>query len=235
MHARDTVRYLEQMATWQELARMLAHEIKNPLTPIEVLVGSLARGYESKTPAEFAAQLDDTRRIVGEELQHLQATVNRFGEFARLPQVELADVDLAEVLRQHLGSLCDPVEPRAWTLRAPPRAPARVDVTLFRQVLANLLRNAREANPGSAVRFEVTLERAGSWWRLVIANDGVAVPPALAPRIFEPYVSSGASKENMGLGLAIVKKIVLEHGGEIRHESRGDHPEFVIMLPTVDS
>jgi signal transduction histidine kinase len=227
---RDTVRYLEQMATWQELARMLAHEIKNPLTPIEVLVSALPRGHSAKSREEFAAQLDETRRVIGEEIHHLQATVNRFSEFARLPRVERVDVDLAELLRSQ-WRLIEPGDPDDHALRVPDRAPARLDPALFRQVLANLVANGREANPKRKPRFTITLERQPSTWRLVVSNDGAPVPAALAPRIFDPYVSGHSSKDNMGLGLAIVKKIVLEHGGDIRHEERDGHPQFVITLP----
>lgn len=229
--ARDTLRYLEQMASWQELARMLAHEIKNPLTPIEVLVSALPQGHRTRSAAEFEAQLEETRRVIGEELQHLKSTVNRFSEFARLPQVELAHVDLAALLRTQLSSLVETEARDGLSLQLPPSAPARIDPTLLRQVLANLVRNAREANPGTRLHFTVTLERQARAWRLAVANDGVPVTAGLAPRMFDPYVSAHANKDNMGLGLAIVKKIVLEHGGDIRHEERDGTPCFVITLP----
>ena len=86
---------------------MLAHEIKNPLTPIEVLVTSLTKVFQGKSPQEFLAHLDETQRMVGEELQHLKATVNRFSEFARLPQVELLRVDLAEVIARQIKALTE--------------------------------------------------------------------------------------------------------------------------------
>ena len=100
---RDRVRYLEEMSSWQELAKMLAHEIKNPLTPIEVLVTSLSKAYLGKSREEFLAHLEETQVMVGEELHHLKATVNKFSEFARLPQVQLADVDLPVLEKKELG------------------------------------------------------------------------------------------------------------------------------------
>jgi nitrogen fixation/metabolism regulation signal transduction histidine kinase len=107
---RDRVRYLEEMSSWQELAKMLAHEIKNPLTPIEVLVTSLSKAYLGKTQQEFMAQLESTQAMIGEELQHLKSTVNKFSEFARLPQVQLSDMGLGlaivkKVVLEHGGEI----------------------------------------------------------------------------------------------------------------------------------
>jgi nitrogen fixation/metabolism regulation signal transduction histidine kinase len=228
---RDRVRYLEEMSSWQELAKMLAHEIKNPLTPIEVLVTSLSKAYLGKNQQDFMAQLESTQAMIGEELQHLKSTVNKFSEFARLPQVQLGDVDLAELLRRQLAVIPE-LGGADFELRVPEGpVPGQIDVTLFRQVLANLIRNGIEANPGHRVRFTLTLERLETGSSLTVANDGTPVPADIAPRMFDPYISSKTGRDNMGLGLAIVKKVVLEHGGEIRYRERDQHPEFVITLP----
>jgi signal transduction histidine kinase len=230
---RDRVRYLEEMSSWQELAKMLAHEIKNPLTPIEVLVTSLSKAYLGKTQQEFMAQLESTQAMIGEELQHLKSTVNKFSEFARLPQVQLSDVDLAEVIRRQLAVIPE-LGGADFELRVPEGpVPARIDATLFRQVLANLIRNGIEANPERRVRFTLALERFEAGSSLTITNDGTPVRADIAPRMFDPYISTNTGKDNMGLGLAIVKKVVLEHGGDIRYRERGQHPEFVITLPRV--
>lgn len=232
---REKVRYLQEMSSWQELARMLAHEIKNPLTPIEVLVTSLSKAFVGKPQQEFLAHLEQTQRMIGEELQHLKATVNKFSEFARLPQVQPAEVDLAETIGRQLEALADPgvAELR---LRAPQqRMVARVDVALLRQVLSNLVRNGIEANPGRRVHFTMTLDRQPASILLRVENDGAPVDAGISSRMFDPYISTKSGKDNMGLGLAIVKKIVLEHGGDIRYEERDAHPQFVISLPAVDA
>jgi len=230
---RDKVRYLEEMSSWQELAKMLAHEIKNPLTPIEVLVSSLSKAYLAKGQREFLAHLSDTQAMIGEELNHLKSTVNKFSEFARLPQVQLAEVDLPETIELQLKPLAASIENADIRWRTPAVACPRVrlDVTLFRQVLANILRNGVEANPGRQITFDIVLEVVGGRLILRIANDGVAVPTELAGRMFDPYVSAKSGKDNMGLGLAIVKKIVLEHGGEVRYSESDGAPEFIIELP----
>ena len=229
---RDRVRYLEEMSSWQELAKMLAHEIKNPLTPIEVLVTSLSKAYLGKSREEFLAHLQETQVMVGEELHHLKATVNKFSEFARLPQVQLVEMDLVEFIGRLVKALPDLGSRADLELHLPQdKVPVRIDATLFRQVLANLIRNGIEANPERRVKFSLDIEKHAAATMLRVGNDGVPVDPAIAPRMFDPYISSKSGKDNMGLGLAIVKKIVLEHGGDIRYEERGQHPEFVITLP----
>lgn len=231
---RDRVRYLQEISSWQDLARMLAHEIKNPLTPIEVLVTSLSKVFQGKSPQEFLAHLDETQRMVGEELQHLKATVNRFSEFARLPKVELATVDLGEVIAHQLKALGDLISRADVDLRVAAALQARIDVTLFRQVLANLLRNGIEANPGRRVRFTIDTQPLPRGVAIRVANDGMPVPPEVVPRMFEPYFTTKSAKDNMGLGLAVVKKIVVEHGGEIHYEGDGG-PRFIITLPAASA
>ena len=215
---------------------MLAHEIKNPLTPIEVLVTSLSKAYLGKSREEFLAHLQETQVMVGEELHHLKATVNKFSEFARLPQVQLAEMDLVEFIGRLVKALPDLGSRADVELHAPQeKVPVRIDATLFRQVLANLIRNGIEANPERRVRFRLSIEKHAAAAVLRVGNDGVPVDAAIAPRMFDPYISSKSGKDNMGLGLAIVKKIVLEHAGDIRYEERDRHPEFTITLPLVSN
>lgn len=231
---REKVRYLQEMSSWQELARMLAHEIKNPLTPIEVLVSSLSRSYLQKTEPEFREQLARTESMINEELAHLKNTVNRFGEFARLPQVVATEQEVPAILAQQattLSSFFDAAgiefRDRAGAVRA------RIDSTLLRQVLTNIVRNGIEANPQRTVRFVIDLTCSAHQVEITVTNDGAPVSPEIAPRIFDPYVSSKIGNNNMGLGLAIVKKIIIEHGGEIAYREQAGQPAFVIALPRV--
>ncbi len=233
MRHRDRVRYLEEMASWQELARMLAHEIKNPLTPIEVLVTSLSRAYAGKPEAEFRRQLEQTQKMIAEELQHLKNTVSKFSEFAALPPVHLAEEDLPGLLTRLIGAIQLGLDAADIEIRAPAKLPARVDATLLRQVLTNIIRNGLEANPGKRVKFTLDVSVRDGPITLAIANDGPPVPVELAGRIFDPYVSAKSAKDNMGLGLAIVRKIVIEHGGEITYTEREGHPVFTLSLPAV--
>jgi signal transduction histidine kinase len=231
---RDRVRYLEEMSSWQEMAKMLAHEIKNPLTPIEVLITSLSKSFSKKSAEEFREQLAQTEKMIGEELGHLKNTVVKFSEFARLPQVALVDTDVEKTLSHHASSLAQAldadIEVRTETAEA---VRAGLDATLFRQVMANIVRNGIEANAGRRVRFIVILSANAGNASVLIENDGLPVPADLASRVFDPYVSSKPGDQNMGLGLAIVKKIVIEHGGEIEYVEREGRPGFLITLPRV--
>jgi signal transduction histidine kinase len=234
LEQREKVRFLGQMASWQELARMLAHEIKNPLTPIEVLVTSLTGSYTTLSPAEFTQQLQQTTLMIGEELQHLKHTVGRFSDFARLPQANLIETDPVGVIERCLPWLeatCSGAQLRLDRTGLSPTTRVRMDATLFRQVLLNIIRNGVEANPDQKVVFCIDVTDTDTAVRITIANDGVPVPAELAEYLFEPYVSGKATHENMGLGLAIVRKIIVEHDGEISYALISGSPRFTIFLP----
>jgi signal transduction histidine kinase len=233
---RQKVRYLEEMASWQDLARMLAHEIKNPLTPIEVLVTSLSKAYSSKSSSEFRDLLDQAQTMIVEEIGYLKNTVNKFGEFARLPSAHLVEEDVSSAVARIVKAVAasiDTAELRVSEQPSPLQARARIDVALFRQVLTNIVRNGVEANPDRRVGFDLQLVATEDSLVLSIANDGQLVPSDLVGRMFDPYVSGKSNKENMGLGLAIVKKVVIEHGGEITYRETDGRPTFVIVLPRV--
>jgi signal transduction histidine kinase len=230
---REKVRYLQEISSWQELARMLAHEIKNPLTPIEVLVSSLRKAHEQLSPAEFATRLMHTQTMIAEELQHLQQTVNKFSDFARLPQVQPERVELVCVLRTQLEAIGAMFPNAGIEFASSSSGPvaADVDLTLFRQVIVNIVRNGVEASPGRQVKFQLQLSSGAEALEIALSNDGPVVPADLAPRMFDPYVSGKKSKDNAGLGLAIARKVIIDHGGDIRYQERLGQPEFLIHLP----
>jgi signal transduction histidine kinase len=231
---RERVRYLEEISSWQELAKMLAHEIKNPLTPIEVLITSLSKAYLAKPQEEFRAQLNQTQAMINEELTHIKSTVNRFSEFAKLPAVHLVTVSLPEILRQHVNAISatlDAASVQLVGLDECGELRVRLDATLFRQVLTNIVRNGVEANPGHSIQITIAVTMPHDTIDIAITNDGEPVPAALAGRIFDPYVSGKSGKDNMGLGLAIVRKIIIEHGGDIAYAEVQNRPTFTISLP----
>jgi len=231
---RERIRYLEEMSSWQEMAKVLAHEIKNPLTPIEVLITSLTKSHFSKTPQEFEQQLRQTQTMVGEEISHLKRTVSRFSDFAKLPQAQLMEANPVHVIEQHLPAVMARFENARVTIQAGDSGAdlrTRMDGALFRQVLMNIVCNGVEANPNRAVDFTIEVTETKSSIQLAISNDGEPAPAAIAERIFDPYISGKAGGDNMGLGLAIVKKIILEHAGEIQYAEHANHPRFTISLP----
>jgi signal transduction histidine kinase len=228
----ERVRYLEEFSSWQELAKILAHEIKNPLTPIQVLTTTLARSYRELDSATFAEQLARSEAMIVEELAHLNATVSRFSDFAKLPTVEAVETDLRDWLVQQSASLQFVASDASIELIAE-SAPvmARIDSTLMRRAIANIVRNGVEANPERRIRFIITLSSDATTIRVTIANDGAPVPTEIAHRLFDPYISGTKHKDNMGLGLAIARKIMLEHGGDIAFEQTAAGLAFTLSLP----
>jgi nitrogen fixation/metabolism regulation signal transduction histidine kinase len=173
MAHRDRVRYLEQMSSWQELARILAHEIKNPLTPIEVMVTALSRAHAEKSFAQFREQLTEAQAMIEEEISHLKTTVSRFSDFARLPQARLTLENPVEIVRSHLPAVSATFETAELRLHAPDCPAdlrARVDSSLFRQVLLNIVANGVEANPGRGVCFDILIRCDALTIRITISN-----------------------------------------------------------------
>ena len=217
---RERIRYLEEISSWQEFAKILAHEIKNPLTPIEVLVTSLVNAYHDKPQDLFFDQLQRTEAIVLEEVG--------------LPKVELAVADVGAVVKRHLEATGHTFSSARIDLVAPSEPLlARIDGTLFRQALTNLVRNGVEANPNREVQFFVTVTLVDGRINISVENDGTPVGADIAPRIFDPYITSKSGDDNIGLGLAVVRKILIEHGGDICYAEKAGRPAFVITIPRV--
>jgi nitrogen fixation/metabolism regulation signal transduction histidine kinase len=225
--SRDRIEYLSRLASWQEMAKRLAHEIKNPLTPIQLAVQEVHQRLAGLS-AEQRKLLDDALEIVESEVQTLRRLVGEFSEFARLPESRMEAADLFEFLRDlkkeaalpgNLG--LDGAEagngPNPSVVFEVPPGCARVylDRQLMRRVFINLLRNAAQAGAasGKAVRIWVRVEERQQFYELLIDDDGPGVAQALRSQIFEPYVTT--KDDGTGLGLAIVKKIVIEHKGHI--------------------
>jgi two-component system, NtrC family, nitrogen regulation sensor histidine kinase NtrY len=204
------IEYLQKIGAWQEVARRLAHEIKNPLTPIQLAVQELHRQYAGGD-ARYQKTLDEARAIVEEEIAGLRRLVDAFSGFAKLPRVEPKPLDLALVVDDVVREQRE-LEPPFTIAVAPPASPLTVagDRLLLRRALVNLVENARQAGAKSV---RLSWAEAAGTARLVVADDGPGVAPELGERIFDPYVTT--KPHGTGLGLAIVKKTILEHGGTI--------------------
>lgn len=219
--SRERIEYLSRISAWQEFARRLAHEIKNPLTPIQLAVQEIHRSYRGDDK-RFQRSLEDTRAIVEEEIATLRRLVGEFSEFARLPEAHLGSADLGVFVRDAMDSPFraedhdeeTPVELR--TLVASGALPVMIDGMLLKRCLDNLVRNAVQAirehqqDKGLVV---VQARAVGAWAFLEVRDNGPGVAQDMQDRVFDPYYTTKA--EGTGLGLAIVKKIVLEHHGEI--------------------
>ena len=218
----------ERIAAWQDIARRLAHEIKNPLTPIQMAMDTLRKSYKKQHP-EFGEILDESTATVLEEADRLKKIVAEFSDFARMPKPELARVNLNEIVKSSLALYQDKV-----TLDLAPELPELdADKNQLTQVLLNLVENARDAlgdraDAKIAVSTRPGIDRA----LLVVEDNGPGVPPELKDKVFAPYFTTKQVKGGTGLGLAIVHRIVSDHGGRITiSDAPGGGARFAIELP----
>ena len=207
----------QRATAWAEVARRLAHEIKNPLTPIQLSAERLQAKLATKLAPEDAATLDRATETIINQVAAMKGMVDDFGEYARTPAPNLQPLDLNALVREVLGLYENsdaPVRPKLQA--ALPQVMG--DPTQLRQVIHNLLRNAQDALAGRVdARIEVETERAANQACLRISDNGCGFPEAIMTRVFEPYVTT--KPRGTGLGLAIVKKIIDEHNGAVRVEN----------------
>jgi len=219
----------QRATAWAEVARRLAHEIKNPLTPIQLSAERLQAKLATKLAPEDAATLNRATETIINQVAAMKGMVDDFGEYARTPAPNLQALDLNALVREVLG-LYEHTALVRFTLQ---EGLSRVngDPMQLRQVIHNLLQNAQDALAGSAgPRIEVETERAGNFVCLRVSDNGCGFPEAIMTRVFEPYVTT--KPRGTGLGLAIVKKIIDEHKGAIRVENLpGRGASVSITLP----
>jgi nitrogen fixation/metabolism regulation signal transduction histidine kinase len=208
----------QRAAAWGEVARRLAHEIKNPLTPIQLSAERLqAKLADRLAPEEREALVRATDTIVS-QVGAMQAMVDDFGEYARMPAPTLGALDLNALVREVLA-LYEHSPPRIAARLDPALPRVRGDGTQLRQVIHNLLQNAEDALAGRPdPRIDVRTEHSGGLIRLSVADNGGGFAESIMKRAFEPYVTT--KPKGTGLGLAIVKKIIDEHHGTVSIENR---------------
>ena len=214
---------MEKMATWRDMARHLAHEIKNPLLPIRLTIEELRDQYKGDD-ARYRELLEESTRVVGDELGSLQKLVKEFSAFAKMPDMNPQTGSFERLVRD-VAQLYPQVETRVETSAGILEFP--FDADQVRRVLVNLFDNAASVG---ATRVKITLSRADTEVTMNLGDNGPGIPAENLGRIFEPYFTTRS--EGTGLGLAMVKKIVLLHGGSIRAASPpGKGVTFEIRLP----
>jgi signal transduction histidine kinase len=211
----DVVRS-NRLAAWAEMARIIAHEIKNPLTPIRLSVEHLREVWRRGSP-DFEKVLEECVANVLRQTEELRRSASEFSDYSRLPGTERRRVDLAQFLRDAAAAFAGAPSIR-WTVEAPAGAVTEADPRLIARVFSNLIGNSVEALGARGGRIALRVGRDGSRNRVTIEDDGPGVAAEILPRLFEPYFS--ARSGGTGLGLAIVKKIIEEHGGTISAENR---------------
>jgi two-component system sensor histidine kinase HydH len=228
-HSQRDVLRAEQLAAVGQMAAGLAHELRNPLMSMKVLV----------QPGDDGAAVHLTGRdlaVLNEEITRLDRSIQSFLDFARPPQLEKRSFDLRPVLEQTLQLVRGRAENQGVTLHwQPPDEPVPIEADMgqVRQVVLNLLLNALDSTPQGG-QVELHLERQpgpnGEWLWLQVADTGPGLPDGLGLRIFEPFVST--KETGMGLGLSICKRIVEAHGGEISAANRTEGgASFAVGLP----
>ncbi|MCF6237557.1 MAG: HAMP domain-containing histidine kinase [Candidatus Marinimicrobia bacterium] len=216
----------EKQTIWQEMARAMAHEIKNPLTPIRLAAQRLeAKYYEGAQ--NLPEVLEKSMRVINEEVDNLQALVNAFSGFAKMPEAQFEQYDLNQQLRDISDQYSDDAQ---IELKLDPELKViHADTMQMKQVLVNLIQNAIQACPGES-HLKLSTKVQDRACLIQITDHGQGISDADLVKIFEPYFTT--KKKGTGLGLAIVRRIIRQHGGDIRAFSAlGEGSTFEISLP----
>jgi len=222
----------QRTAAWGEVARRLAHEIKNPLTPIQLSAERLQHKLAGKLDADSRELLDRATQTIVNQVEAMKNMVNDFRDYARTPPAQLQPLDLNGLVMEVLG-LYETSRTRIVTALAPHLPRVAGDATQLRQVIHNLLTNAEEATQDAGVsgpEILIVTQHEEHGALLVVSDNGSGFPAQIMARALEPYVTT--KDKGTGLGLAIVKKIVDEHHGEINIANRQPRgAEVTIKLP----
>ena len=224
----------ERVAAWRELARRLAHELKNPLFPLQLTVENLLRARQ-QTPEQFEEIFKESASTLLAEIANLKTIISRFSEFARMPQPQLRQVQLNDVVKstvqlfqaQLQGEGRAAIEGKLELDTA--LVPAIADPELLHRALSNLVLNAMDAMPQGGT-LTLRTRQEGERAYIEVSDNGVGLTPEECARLFTPYYTTKA--HGTGLGLAIVQSIISDHGGTISVRSEvGQGTTFIIELP----
>jgi len=232
---------VQRMEAWREVARRIAHEIKNPLTPIQLSAQRLRRRYAARLGPDGAV-FDECTRTIVQQVDELKALVNEFSTFARMPAGAHAPQDLNRLVEEALVLFREGHREITFVFDAEPELPElEMDREGIKRALLNLLDNAvaacaearrREPTPGAPARVELATRHDTGLGvvRLELADNGAGMTPEVKARLFEPYFST--KPEGTGLGLAIVSAIIADHSGFIRvRDNLPRGSRFVLELP----
>ncbi len=231
----------QKAAAWQEVAQRIAHEIRNPLTPIQLsaerLARYIARNGERVGSPEFISLVSECAALIGREVGTLESLVNEFSQFARFPVARLSSTDPNSIVREAMDVFKGRLD--AVTISAdlaPDLPPVKADPELLRRVVVNLIDNAAEAMeglPDKQIELSTRLHAGHDTVEISVSDTGDGISPEDKDKLFLPYFST--KERGTGLGLAIASRIIAEHNGLIRAED--NHPvgaRFVIELPVAE-
>jgi len=221
----------QRLAAWQEVARRIAHEIKNPLTPIQLSAQRLRKRYLDRI-TEDREVFDQCTRTVVQQVDEIKRLVSEFSDFARMPRVKKKPGDIVEMARDTLVLYKEGHKHITFSLNADPDIPAfSFDPVQIKRVLINLLDNAVGVMPeGGEITITLSCNREENTVRMTVADTGPGITERVKLRLFEPYFST--RKSGTGLGLAITHTIVTEHNGSIRVlDNKPSGTVFTVELP----
>jgi signal transduction histidine kinase len=236
MEQRDRLVQVERVAAWRELARRLAHELKNPLFPLQITVENLERA-RAQSPEQFDEVFRESTATLLAELRNMQTIIGRFSDFAKMPRPELEKVNINQLL-EGVARLLAPQMKAAGrpslTLRLelggdPALASVPADPALLHRAFENLILNSLDAMPeGGSLTIRTWMH--GDHARVEFTDTGVGLTPEERERLFTPYYTT--KQHGTGLGLAVVQSVVSDHGGTITVESEPGHgTTFRVELP----
>jgi nitrogen fixation/metabolism regulation signal transduction histidine kinase len=222
----------ERVAAWRELARRLAHELKNPLFPLQLTVENLVRA-RALPEAEFDEVFRESTQTLGVEIANLKTIISRFSDFSKMPKPECERIDAKDAI-ERVRALYETASQNEAKIRfevqlstAP--LPLDADPELLHRALSNLVLNAMDAMPEGGT-LTLSAQPRGDQVEIRIADTGAGLTPEECERLFTPYYTT--KQHGTGLGLAIVQSVVADHAGTIAVESRaGGGAIFVITLP----
>ncbi|KPJ93972.1 MAG: hypothetical protein AMJ55_07125 [Gammaproteobacteria bacterium SG8_15] len=226
----------QREAAWGEVARRLAHEIRNPLTPIQLSAERLRRKYLTRMKPEDAEVLDRSTHTIVQQVESLKEMVKAFSEYARVPKLQLQPLDIEMLINEVLDLYRDDESDIKFSVSINADVPdVEADVGRIRQLLHNLLKNAIESTRGSkdsliSISVERIVDAKQDMLELRVVDNGPGIPESMMDKIFEPYTST--KTKGGGLGLAVVKRIVEEHSGSVFAENRHEGGAcIVVRLP----
>jgi signal transduction histidine kinase len=225
----------ERVAAWRELARRLAHELKNPLFPLQLTVENLVRA-RALPAAEFDEVFQESTKTLEMEIANLKTIIGRFSDFSKMPKPELEKLDARDLV-ERVRSLYEPaangLQLKFLVDLSSEPMPLLIDPELVHRALSNLVLNAMDAMPDGGT-ITLSAYPRGAHVEIRVADTGAGLTPEECERLFTPYYTT--KQHGTGLGLAIVQSVVADHSGAIAVESRvGGGAEFIITLPKAEA
>jgi two-component system nitrogen regulation sensor histidine kinase NtrY len=232
---RDRLVQAERVAAWRELARRLAHELKNPLFPLQLTVENMVRA-KRLPPEQYDEVFEESTATLMAEIANLKTIIGRFSDFSKMPKPQESNLDVRDVIRGVLALFAPTLDQREQSIAlkteiAPDPLMVSADAELLHRALSNLVLNAIDAMPDGGILTAIAA-RKGDVVQIRISDTGTGLTPEECQRLFTPYYTT--KQHGTGLGLAIAQSVVADHHGTITVESvQGSGATFVIELPAL--